>query len=57
MYKMAEDKTIGLLMPQWQGGNNLPGAHLLNWLTPQTTGPFEEGPVDLDASLSKFNKK
>ena len=28
---MAEDKSIGLLMPQWQGGNNLPGAHLLNW--------------------------
>ncbi|MCY9308088.1 MULTISPECIES: arginase family protein [Bacillus] len=51
-----EDKTLRLLMPQWQGGNNPPyvlGAHLLNWLAPKTKGPFEEVPVDLDVSLEK----
>ncbi|RAS77040.1 arginase family protein [Priestia endophytica] len=50
----AKSKTLRLLMPQWQGGNNPPyvlGAHLLNWLTPKTNGPFEEVPIDLDSSL------
>ena len=50
----AKRKTLRLLMPQWQGGNNPPyvlGAHLLNWLAPKTNGPFEEVPIDLDSSL------
>ncbi|MFF2885156.1 arginase family protein [Bacillus toyonensis] len=52
--KDTKSKTLRLLMPQWQGGNNPPyvlGAHLLNWLAPKTNGPFEEVPVDLDSSL------
>ncbi|MDN4084526.1 arginase family protein [Paenibacillus polymyxa] len=56
MLEMEKSKTLRLLMPQWQGGNNPPyvlGAHLLNWLAPKTDGPFEEVPVDLDASLEK----
>jgi hypothetical protein len=57
MYKMAEDKTLRLLMPQWQVETNLPGAHLLNWSASKTNGPFEEVPDDLDASLSSSNKK
>ncbi|NWA28657.1 arginase family protein [Pseudomonas gingeri] len=38
-------KTLRLLFPQWQGGNNAPyffGAHLLSWLAPEATGPVEE---------------
>lgn len=27
---MAENKTLRLLMPKWQGGNSLLEAHLLN---------------------------
>ncbi|MCY8679526.1 arginase [Bacillus haynesii] len=54
---MAENKPLWLLMPQWQVGNNLLGAHLLNWLAAKTNGPFEEEHVELDASLSNSNKK
>ncbi|MFB0637209.1 arginase family protein, partial [Bacillus rugosus] len=46
-------KTLRLLMPQWQGGNNPPyvlGAQLLNWLAPKTNGPFEEVPVDVNTT-------
>ncbi len=42
------EKTLRLLFPQWQGGNNPPyylGAKLLEWLAPQPTGPVEEVPV------------
>ncbi|MDU0070739.1 MULTISPECIES: arginase [Bacillus] len=49
-----EDGMLRLRMPQWHGGSNLLGAH---WLAAKTNGPFEEEHVDLDASLSKFNKK
>ncbi|PHN30268.1 arginase family protein [Pseudomonas sp. ICMP 561] len=41
----ASDKTLRLLFPQWQGGNNAPyffGAQLLSWLAPETNGPVEE---------------
>lgn len=37
-------KTLRLLFPQWQGGNNAPyyfGAQLLSWLAPDATGPVE----------------
>ena len=43
-------KTLRLLMPQWQGGNNPAyylGAKLLNWLAPSTKDIFEEVPIDL----------
>lgn len=39
------DKTLRLLFPQWQGGNNAPyffGAQLLAWLSPEASGPVEE---------------
>lgn len=38
-------KTLRLLFPQWQGGNNAPyyfGAQLLSWLAPEANGPVEE---------------
>lgn len=41
-------KTLRLIFPQWQGGNNPPyhfGAKLLAWLAPEATGPVEEVPV------------
>lgn len=55
IFLIEKRKTLRLLMPQWQGGNNPPnvlGAHLLNWLAPNTDGPFEEVPVDLDKNLN-----
>lgn len=39
------NKTLRLLFPQWQGGNNPPyylGAKLLDWLAPAASGPVEE---------------
>lgn len=41
----TQDKTLRLLFPQWQGGNNAPyyfGAQMLSWLAPDTTGPIEQ---------------
>lgn len=41
-------KTLRLLFPQWQGGNNPSyhfGAQLLAWLAPSSDGPVEEVPV------------
>ena len=43
-------KTLRLLFPQWQGGNNPPyhlGSLLLSFLAPRPTGPVEEVPVAL----------
>ena len=40
-----DNKTLRLLFPQWQGGNNPPyhlGGKLLDWLAPAATGPVEE---------------
>ncbi|WGF89227.1 arginase family protein [Marinivivus vitaminiproducens] len=37
-------KTLRLLFPQWQGGNNpsyVFGAQMLAWLAPETSGPVE----------------
>ncbi|AHF66557.1 MULTISPECIES: arginase family protein [Pseudomonas] len=42
------DKSLRLLFPQWQGGNNPPyhfGSRLLAWLAPEHNGPIEEVPV------------
>ena len=41
-------KTLRLLMPQWQGGNNPTyhlGARLLAWLAPESDAEFAEVPV------------
>ncbi len=41
-------KTLRLVFPQWQGGNNPPyhfGSQLLAWLAPPANGPVEEVPV------------
>lgn len=43
-----EHKTLRLIFPQWQGGNNRAyhfGSKLLAWLAPDPTGPVEEVPV------------
>ncbi|NIE73082.1 arginase family protein [Pantoea sp. Ap-967] len=44
----TQEKTLRLLFPQWQGGNNPPyyfGAQLLAWLAPAPLGPVEHVPV------------
>lgn len=47
---MANDsKTLRLLFPQWQGGNNpayMFGAEMLSWLSPDPTGPVERVAVE-----------
>jgi arginase len=46
----VKSKTLRLLMPQWQGGNNptyFLGAQLLSWLAPNTNDIQEEVPVAL----------
>lgn len=48
MTSPTEEKTLRLLFPQWQGGDNPPyylGSQLLNWLAPASTGAVEEVPV------------
>lgn len=44
----AAAKTLRLVFPLWQGGNNPPyylGCKLLEWLAPAPSGPVEEVPV------------
>lgn len=46
-------KTLRLIFPQWQGGNNPPyyfGSQLLAWLAPPADGPVEEVPVALPST-------
>ena len=41
----TDDKTLRLIFPQWQGGNNPAyhfGSHLLDWLAPNAAGPVEK---------------
>jgi arginase len=41
----TDEKTLRLLFPQWQGGNNPAyhfGSQLLDWLAPEATGPVEQ---------------
>ena len=41
----TNDKTLRLLFPQWQGGNDPAyhfGSQLLNWLAPEAAGPVEQ---------------
>ena len=54
-----EGKTLRLLMPQWQGGDNPPyylGAKLLEWLAPDSNDIQEEVPVSLSHEGLKMNK-
>lgn len=50
--EFVNPKTVRLLMPQWQGGNNgysYPlGARLLAWLAPESDAPLLEVPVEPD---------
>ncbi|WP_176586021.1 arginase family protein [Priestia megaterium] len=55
----AKNKTLRLLMPQWQGGYNLPyylGAQLLNWLAPTSDDIQEEVPVSLNTERIEVEK-
>ncbi|MEC0488157.1 arginase [Bacillus glycinifermentans] len=52
-----EDGMLRERMPQWLGVSSMLGAPLLNWLASKSISPFNEEHVDLDASLSNFNKK
>ncbi|MEI8598986.1 hypothetical protein P4S64_19420 [Vibrio sp. M60_M31a] len=55
----VENKTLRLLMPQWQGGNNHAyyfGAQLLAWLAPETNGPVEEVNVTFDENRQLENE-
>lgn len=54
-----ESKTLRLLMPQWQGGNNpayFLGAQLLNWLAPHTDDIQEEVPISLNKEELKVEE-
>lgn len=57
MSENNNNRTLGLLFPQWQGGGNNPpyilGAHLLNWLAPKSAGPYEEVPLPLIGDINK----
>lgn len=58
MIEVNNKQTLRLLFPQWQGGNNPPyvlGAKLLNWLAPESEGPFEEVPVSSKLDEEKVN--
>lgn len=43
----SNGKTLRLLFPQWQGGDNPPGSQLLSWLATEHIGPVEEVPVSV----------
>lgn len=48
-----DERTLRLIFPQWQGGDNPPyflGSKILAWLAPEAVGPVEEVPVDLPGS-------
>lgn len=51
------EKTLRMLMPQWQGGNNEAGyalgAELLSWLAPQSDDPLVEVPIETYPELLK----
>ncbi|MBS2970422.1 arginase family protein [Metabacillus sp. KIGAM252] len=54
-----DKKTIRLLMPQWQGGNNPNysfGAELLAWLAPENGQPLIEVPVQAYAGTPLENE-
>lgn len=52
--KTTTAKTLRLLMPQWQGGNNqayVLGAKLLAWLAPPSDDPLIEVPIENNPEL------
>lgn len=56
---ISTEKTLRLLFPQWQGGNNPPyflGAKLLSWLAPSSAGPTEEVPVPKPSDKPLFKE-
>ncbi|MED4041316.1 arginase family protein [Niallia taxi] len=56
---VKHQKTLRLLMPQWQGGNNQAyflGAQLLNWLAPDSNDAFEEVPIERSEEGLKIEK-
>ena len=51
-----EEKTLRLIMPQWQGGNNISyhfGAQLLAWLAPVSDDETIEVPISTDPTNDK----
>lgn len=47
-----QGRTLRLIFPQWEGGDNPPyflGSKMLAWLAPAATGPVEEVSVDAPA--------
>lgn len=56
---MSSIKTIRLVIPQWQGGNNPAyhfGAELLAWLAPKTSAPVITVPVRSPANNQLINE-
>lgn len=56
---VANQNTLRLLMPQWQGGNNHAyhfGAELLAWLAPEAKGPVEKVKVTFDENRQLENE-
>ena len=56
---VENNKTLRLLMPQWQGGNNHAyyfGAQLLAWLAPEANGPVEQVNVTFDENRQLENE-
>lgn len=52
-------KTLRLIFPQWQGGNNAPyyfGAELLAWLAPDHSGPTAQVPVELPSETAPLEE-
>lgn len=52
--EITTEKTLRLLMPQWQGGNNeayILGAKLLSWLAPESDDPLIEVPIESSPEL------
>ncbi|ETF01578.1 arginase [Advenella kashmirensis W13003] len=50
-----DEKSLRLIFPLWQGGDNPPyylGSKLLAWLAPEPTGPVEEVPVEPSGNVA-----
>lgn len=54
---MSEEKSIRLVIPQWQGGDNPAyglGARMLEWLAPESDAPvFRVSVTEPDGPLRK----
>ncbi|WP_440119531.1 arginase family protein [Paenibacillus sp. QZ-Y1] len=59
MNETTNKRTLRLIMPQWQGGNNTAyhfGAQLLAWLAPVTRQETVEVPIVVTESLSQIKE-